>query len=256
MSFVVWTPEARARLDRAPAFVRPGIEKLMAKRCGERGRAVVDSEFLTEIRNESMLLVAKCLRGFGFDALSADAFDVARAKMRKLPRKLEVIDEIERFLRARTERNSMVLTKFARYLEMIPERGGLLWTEEARARLERVPEHLRPLVAQMVESTARQERARLVSGGVVERCLERSTGGGEPVETAPRAEGAITGVTMLWTAEAEERLRRMPLESVRCLVVRATEAHARARGLDVIDAAIFEEARAARLSPGTESTTG
>jgi hypothetical protein len=136
---------------------------------------------------------------------------------------------------------------------MIPAQGGLLWTEEALARLQRVPEGVRPLVARMIESTARQARERLVSGTVVDRCLARSPGGGGPVETAPRADGAIAGVTMLWTAEAEERLRRIPLESVRRLVIRGTEAHARGRGLDVVDAAIFEEARAARLPPGTES---
>jgi hypothetical protein len=168
---VEWTAEARARLERAPAFVRPGIEKLMARRCRERGRAVVDSEFLTEIRNESMLLVAKCLRGFGLDALSSDAFDVARAKMRKLPRKLEVIGEIERFLAARTGKNAAMLEKFRGYLERIPARG-LLWTEEALAQLERVPEDRRAEVKARIEAAAREARERLVSGAVVDRYVK------------------------------------------------------------------------------------
>jgi len=34
----------------------------MQKRVRERGRSIIDSEFLTEIRNESMLRVAKCIR--------------------------------------------------------------------------------------------------------------------------------------------------------------------------------------------------
>ncbi|HBL17056.1 MAG TPA: hypothetical protein DD417_10005, partial [Elusimicrobia bacterium] len=67
LSDIVWTDEARRRVDNAPAFVRPGILKLMPIRARERGRTVITSEFLTEIRNESMLRVAKCIRGFGFE---------------------------------------------------------------------------------------------------------------------------------------------------------------------------------------------
>ena len=119
---VAWTDEARRRVENAPPFVRPGIWKLMERRARERGRDVITSEFLTEIRNESMLRVAKSIRGFGFEELSMDAFEVAKAKMKKLPRKLEVIEEIKAFLGARTEKNDMVLAKFQRYA------GSRSWT--------------------------------------------------------------------------------------------------------------------------------
>ena len=36
---------------------------------------------------------------------SMDAFEVAKAKMRKLPRKVEVIEQIRAFLTERTEKN-------------------------------------------------------------------------------------------------------------------------------------------------------
>ena len=133
---IVWTEEARRRVEHAPAFVRPGIGKLMERRARERGRGVITSEFLTEIRDESMLRVAKCIRGFGFEELSMDAFEVAKVKMRKLPRKVEVIEQIKAFLSERTEKNEMVLAKFRRYVETMPDRG-LPWTEEALARLQR-----------------------------------------------------------------------------------------------------------------------
>ncbi len=237
-----WTEEARERLAHAPAFVRPGIVKLMAKRARERGRTVVDSAFLTEIRNESMLLVAKCLRGFGFEDLTLDAFDVAKAKMRKLPHKVEVIGEIQRFLAERTQKNEMVLAKFQRYLATMPERG-LPWTEEALARIQRVPEGLRPLVREAIEAAAREARERLVSGEVVDRYLAQYR---EPaaVETAPRSGGPVAGITMLWTAEAEERLRRIPLAPIRDMVARRTEAWARDHGLEVVDASAYDAARA------------
>ncbi len=183
---VPWTEEARRRLARAPDFVRPGIVKLMARRARERGRSVIDSAFLTEIRNESLLLVARCIRGFGFEELSLGAFEAARARMRRLPRKVEVIGEIERFLRARTGRNAMVLARFQRYLAMLPDRG-LPWTEEALARIQRVPEGLRPFVRQAIEAAARRARERLVSGEVVDRALGRLSAVPAAVETGPRA---------------------------------------------------------------------
>ena len=64
---IVWTEEARRRVDNAPPFVRPGILKLMPIRARERGRTEITSEFLTEIRNESMLRVANGIKGVGFD---------------------------------------------------------------------------------------------------------------------------------------------------------------------------------------------
>lgn len=248
-SAIPWTEEARRRLERAPEFVRPGIVKLMERRARERGRRVIDSTFLTEIRNESMLRVARCIRGFGFEELTQDAFEVAKARMRKLPHKVEVIEAIQAFLADRTEKNEMVLAKFRRYLTELAA-SGLPWTEEALARLQRVPDGVRPLVRQAAEAAARALRAPVVSGEAVDRALGR-----EParpcadVEAAPRADGPVAGVTMLWTAEAEERLRRIPLRPVREMVARRTEAWARAQGLKVVDLAAWEAARAAAGGP-------
>jgi hypothetical protein len=164
---VPWTDEARRRVDRAPAFVRPGIVKLMERRARERGRSLITSEFLTEIRNESMLRVARCIRGFGFEELSMEAFDAAKARMRKLPRKLEVIGEIQAFLAARTEKNEAILAKFRGYLGTMPERG-LPWTEEALARLERAPAFVRDLAREAIEAEARVRGEQVVTPEVVE----------------------------------------------------------------------------------------
>ena len=85
---VEWSEEAWERVKHAPEFVRPGIRKLMVQRCVKRGFKIVTSDYLTEIRNESMMLVSKRVKGFGFEELSMDAFDVAKEKMRKSPRKV------------------------------------------------------------------------------------------------------------------------------------------------------------------------
>jgi hypothetical protein len=233
---VPWTPEARERVENAPPFVRPGILKLMQKRARERGQAIIDSEFLTEIRNESMLRVAKCMKGFGFEELSMDAFEVAKAKMRKLPKKLEVIEEIKSFLAARTEKNQMILEKFRRYIEMIPDRG-LPWTEEALARLQRVPTFIRELARQTIEAEARQQGEKVVTPEVVESALgsARAPGGAAAERSGFRSQEPLKNLSMLWTAEAEERLRRIPVPAVRRMIIERVEAHARAQGLEIVD---------------------
>ena len=247
---IVWTEEARRRVEKAPAFVRPGIWKLMERRARERGRSVITSEFLTEIRNESMLRVAKCIRGFGFEELSMAAFEVAKAKMRKLPRKVEVIEQIKAFLAERTQKNEMVLAKFQRYLEMIPGRG-LPWTEEALARLERAPAFVRGLARQTIDAEARRRGEKVVTPEVVEHALGsfRAPDGASAESEGGRSDEPLEGVSMLWTAEAEERLRRIPIPAIRRMVIDRVEAHARQQGLQVVHLALYEAGRQAK-GPG------
>lgn len=216
----------------------------MERRARERGRSVITSEFLTEIRNESMLRVAKCIRGFGFEELSLDAFEVAKAKMRKLPRKVEVIEQIKAFLAERTERNEMVLAKFRRYVEMIPDRG-LPWTEEALARLQRAPAFVHELARASIEAEARQRGEKVVTPEVVEQALRsvRAPAGVSAEGQGPRSPEALRGVTMLWTAEAEERLRRIPIPPIRAMVIARVEAYARKHGLTVVDLHAYESGR-------------
>ncbi len=253
---IPWTPEARRRVENAPAFVRPGILKLMQKRARERGRTVIDSEFLTEIRNESMLRVAKCIRGSGFEELSMDAFEVAKAKMRKLPRKVEVIEQIQAFLAQRTDRNQMILAKFQRYLEMIPDRG-LPWTEEALARLQRAPAFVRELARQTICAEARRRGEKVVTPEVVEVALGLVRASNRAAAEPPgeRSNGPLEGVTMLWTAEAEERARRIPIPAVRRMIIQRVEAAARAQGLTVIDRAAYDSgSRTSWSTPSASSS--
>ncbi len=45
---------------------------------------------------------------------------------------------------------------------------------------------------------------------------------------------------MRWSAEAEERLRRIPIAAVRRMVVARVEARCREQGLAVVDLATYE----------------
>lgn len=176
---ITWTEEARKRVDNAPAFVRPGILKLMETRARQRDYPVITSEFLTEIRNESMMRVAKIIRGFGFEEMSAEAFSEAKRRMRRNLKKVEVIGQIEQFLAERTEKNQEILEKFRQYLG-VADGKGLPWTPEAlewlRQEMEPQDEHKR-----QIERRARKIRAPVVSLELI-RELEMET----PVE--PRIE--------------------------------------------------------------------
>ena len=245
---IQWTEESLQRVEKAPAFVRAGIYKLMAKRGKERGRKVITSEFLTEIRNESMLRVAKSIKGFGFEELRMDAFEVAKQKMRKLPRKVKVIEQIKAFLGERTQSNDMIIAKFTRYLEMMPK-TGLPWSEEALARLQKVPPFVREMAKQSIEEEAKKRKEKIIIPEVVEQILTQFSQTPCPEDLradeasqagAPRAEGPLPGITMLWTAEAEERLRRVPVPYVRQTIIQRVEAAAKAKGLEVVDLEAYE----------------
>ena len=152
---VKWSTEAWERVKHAPEFVRPGIRKLMVQRCVKRGYKIVTSDFLTEIRNESMMLVSKRVKGFGFEELTMDSFEVAKEKMRQSPRKVEVIEEIEDFLAMRTEKKDDIVEKFKNYMDVAPS-SGMPWSKEAMAKMEKVPPFVLGMAKQTIEARARE----------------------------------------------------------------------------------------------------
>ncbi|MFQ5965863.1 MAG: radical SAM protein [Candidatus Scalinduaceae bacterium] len=112
---IEWTNEALERVKKAPDFVRPGIYKLMEKRAKERGYKTITSEFLSEIRDESMKFASKRIRKLGLAELKIEAFDMAKTRL-KNEKKKEVIDKIKDFLDKRTVKNTQIITKFHKYL--------------------------------------------------------------------------------------------------------------------------------------------
>ncbi len=113
---VPWAETAKKRVANAPSFVRPGIYKLMQKRAAEEGVSVITSEFLSKIRNESMMLAAGRMKKFGFEDLKMEVFEVAKNRI-KNERKKEVIDEIKGFLDQRSDKNSKIISLFEEYLK-------------------------------------------------------------------------------------------------------------------------------------------
>jgi len=103
---VRWGPEAWARLQTAPEFVREGIRKAAERRARRMGVAEIDSPLLTRFRNQAMMKAVKRIRELGFTELTFDAFDAAKAEIRTVslnPEAQERLDRIRRYFE--TERH-------------------------------------------------------------------------------------------------------------------------------------------------------
>lgn len=81
---VLWSAEARNRLDNAPDFVRSGIKKAAERRARREGLTEISSDDLTRFRNESMMKAVKRMKAMGFKELTFDAFKVAATKVKRL----------------------------------------------------------------------------------------------------------------------------------------------------------------------------
>ncbi len=109
----------------------------------------------------------------------------------------------------------------------------LTWTPEAQARLRQVPEGLmRELTRQRVETLARRLNQPIVNAELME------------AKYGQWAQGSAQATSeMAWTAEAKERMDRVPA-FVRGMVVKAIEAYAASQGLVEITPGTVDEAKA------------
>ncbi len=247
----LWSTAALRRVEDAPEFVRPGIYKLMAKRACELGQPLITSDFLTHIRDESMLRVTRSMKRMGFEELHPGAFEVAKQKLRRSARKLEVIDAIQAFLAQRSERSEEIMAKFRDYFEGAPERG-ILWTPEAEARIEKVPSFVRPMVRQKVEVEAHKRKQTVVTPPLLESLFEamipvparkmmRSRTKGSS-SSALRREGGQEEAMVDWSQGAVEELRGIEDDGKRRSTLERVAAFAQEQGLGCVTFSVFAAA--------------
>lgn len=99
---VEWAPEAWARLQTAPEFVRTGIQKAAERRARKEGVKVITSPLLTRYRNQAMLKAVKRIRELGYHELTFEAFEAAKERVRLVslnPEAQERLDAIRRYFR-------------------------------------------------------------------------------------------------------------------------------------------------------------
>ncbi len=253
---VSWDPEAWERVKHAPEFVRPGIRKLMVQRCVKRGYKLVTSEFLTEIRNESMMLVSKRVKQFGFEELSMGAFDEAKKKMSESPRKVEVIEEIEDFLAQRTEKKEDIIGKFKNYMDVAPTMG-MPWNKEALAKMEKVPPFVRGMAKQTIEARAREQGDKMVTAGIIDEVFtnimpasaKKAMGMEVTAEDEQRdveneqQKDEVPDFSLNWTEEAAKKVMRIPIPFVRNMAIKRIEEQVSKEGETTVTFELFEKYR-------------
>jgi len=166
---IPWDPDARIRIEDAPEFVRPGILKLLPIRARERGIKRITTEFVSEIRNESMMLVTRRMKRLGFQGLDVTAFQTAKEKYKMTGRKTELVDSVVKFLGEREDKNEMIIEKFASYFEDDSSKMG--WTKEATARLEKAPVFIREKAKKFVQKFAREHGYKYVTETAVNEAM-------------------------------------------------------------------------------------
>ena len=253
---IEWSEEAWERVKHAPEFVRPGIRKLMVQRCMKRGFKIVTSDYLTEIRNESMMLVSKRVKGFGFEELTMDAFDVAKEKMRQSPRKVEVIEEIEDFLAMRTEKKEDIVEKFKEYMEFATPQG-IPWSKEALEKMEKVPPFVLGMAKQTIEGRARERGDKMITVSIIDEVFTKmmpasakQAMGMEVTEEDLKRDEQIdkekeepVEVLLKWEDDALAKVSRIPIPFIRNMAVKRIEQEISKEGKKVVTLELFDKYR-------------
>ena len=253
---IEWSEEAWERVKHAPEFVRPGIRKLMVQRCMKRGFKIVTSDYLTEIRNESMMLVSKRVKGFGFEELTMDAFDVAKEKMRQSPRKVEVIEEIEDFLAMRTEKKEDIVEKFKEYMEFATPQG-IPWSKEALEKMEKVPPFVLGMAKQTIEGRARERGDKMITVSIIDEVFTKmmpasakKAMGMEVTEEDLKRDEQIdkekeepVEVSLKWEDDALAKVSRIPIPFIRNMAVKRIEQEISKEGKKVVTLELFDKYR-------------
>ncbi len=253
---IEWSEEAWERVKHAPEFVRPGIRKLMVQRCVKRGFKIVTSDYLTEIRNESMMLVSKRVKGFGFEELTMDAFEVAKEKMRQSPRKVEVIEEIEDFLAMRTEKKDDIVEKFKEYMEFATPQG-IPWSKEALEKMEKVPPFVLGMAKQTIEGRARERGDKMITVSIIDEVFTKmmpasakQAMGMEVTEEDLKRDEQIdkekeepVEVSLKWEDDALAKVSRIPIPFIRNMAVKRIEQEISKEGKEVVTLELFDKYR-------------
>ncbi|MFQ5902589.1 MAG: universal stress protein [Candidatus Binatia bacterium] len=197
---IVWTEEARMRMEKVPAFARGMAKNTLHRYALEKGHTVITSSVIDRAlgslfggsAKETMAKMAK--GGMGMKAAAGNGEEM-------LP---------ENKLKANSSREQS------------------LWTEEAEKVLERVPVgFMRDMTRWRVEEFARAKGCRIITPEVVREKYELwGEGSAKVVSRIP------------WTEEAKKRIERIP-NFVRGMIVKEAERHAKEMGLSQVTPAVL-----------------
>jgi hypothetical protein len=123
---------------------------------------------------------------------------------------------------------------------MAREGSGIDWSEEASARLERVPRFLRGMVRKRAEAFCRERGESVVSAELMIELGKRRHAGGPPADKSGNGEEQERSAgEIVWTAAAKERLEESP-PFFHAELVRIAEEAARAGGHLEVNLALMD----------------
>lgn len=231
---ITWTPEAEARLKKAPFFLRKMVRSLSEKKAVELGITVITDEVLAQFKDKMMTPMAA--EGTGAVHMAAGVETKPLAWTREASERLETVPEFLRGMikkiaeevaleRGHLEVDLALLKKAeslgdAKETQTAPE---IPWTDAAAVRLEQKiaesPEIARDFLRDMLKNDA-EDLAREL--GITRIDLAAAT----QIWDSPKSDIA-------WSVEAEKRLMTSP-DFVRSGIKKAAERRARKMGLTTI----------------------
>jgi len=240
---MTWTPEAEARLKRAPSFLRPMVRKVTEKRAREAGVRVIDEPFLSGVRDTTMMADQQpepTIPEPGSKAMVWTKEALARleeipAFTRDMTRK--IIEEIGAE-RGHLEVNCKLLDQVEALGEVSTgaEASAMEWTEDAEAMLaerlagkpELAADFMHDLLRVDAEDMARETGVETITAGVLQQAWEK------PLTPVP------------WRDDARVRLNDAP-DFVRSGIKKAAERRARREGLTEISSETLTRFRNAAM---------
>lgn len=127
----------------------------------------------------------------------------------------------------------------------------MAWTEEAEARMAKVPDFVRGMARKVVIAEAVAAGHTVVTSDAIDACLAKfmpgaGAGGEKPAGKCPfaheRAAVAPAGTALTWTPEATARIEKIGPPALRDHARLRIEKMARRQGLNVVDEALVESA--------------
>jgi hypothetical protein len=232
-SDVLWTEDARERIERAPAFLRGMVKRLAEKKAKELGYPEITGEILDQFKSQMMGRMG------GEAGMAAAADQMAQGKLPWTAAAQQRLDLVPEFMRHMIRQIAEELAREGGHLEVNIElfervealgevqeaiRPPMEWSEDALARLQDKIKHAPPIAMEFVTDMLRRDTEDLAR----EKGLARIDAAAlVQLWDAPQERVA-------WTDEAWKRLQTSP-DFVRSGIRKAAERRARKLRLKEID---------------------
>lgn len=270
---IAWSEEAEALLARVPSFVQGMARKAILRSAHKKGHTFITANFVEE---EASRLMPGGMSGDTdtkevawseeASALLAGIEDQTLAENIRLRAEKRAIQDGVRIVEASHIQHFLGVNR--------GDAASPAWTAAALARLSRVPEPMRDGTRDRIEAMARQRSAPEITMEIVEagledagRAMQKAIGGKsdafnpevtessmdeprqskcpfarlQPAPAGTRTDDPSEQPAVLWTREAEKRMKRIPEGFMREMTRQRIETFARRHGVTTITPALVRE---------------